>query len=168
MINFKGLCIKNTYRPWYYNNKTSFEQFLKLRQEGMTIDEYFEQFSWSQKACRLEDKQHYLLRFLRGMRPSILENMEDCKTKYEECEEAISVGHMLNRSCMEIYKPLAGKFQQSIKAHIVETVANEIKTLVEKPNKKFPRFNATLEQFAKQMQDIMAQMIDLQQEQKEQ
>ena len=81
--------------------------------------------------------------------------------------EAIRIERMLNRSHMEITKPLAGNFQRSTKAHIVETMANEIKTGVEKPIQDSSRFNATLEQFSKEMQDMMAQMIALQQEEQD-
>ena len=46
-------------------------------------------------------------------------------------------------------------------------MANEINSGVEKPIQDSSQFNATLDQFAKQMQDMMAQMIALLQEQKQ-
>ena len=58
--------------------------------------------------------------------------MKDCKDMFEGYREAIHVERMLKWSRMRNPKPQVGKSQQTTKAHIVETVVEEIKIDVER------------------------------------
>ena len=65
------------YGIWYAANENYFRQFLDLKQEELFF-EYSDQFSRLQDACGMEDDDgHDLISFLRGMRPDIMERMND-------------------------------------------------------------------------------------------
>ena len=144
---------RRSYRDWNVKNTVYFQRFMSLQQGEMTVDEYYDKFSW---LCRLvENEGHYCISFIRGLRPSIFGNMKECRTKYEARREAIRIERMLNRSHMEISKPFSKRS------------GDQLNYGVEKAIQDSSQFNATLDQFAKQMQDMMAQMIALLQEQKQ-
>ena len=83
-------------------------------------------------------------------------------TLYEARREAIRVERRLNQFHIEISKPLARESQRSTRTPIVETVANETNTNVEKPIHVSSQVDAaTFNQLAKQIQDLFAQMIAL-------
>ena len=83
----------------YAENEDYFEQFLDLKQEEFSVLEYFEQFSRLQDACGMEDdEERDLISFIRGLRPDIVERMNDCTTIHEAYWEAIRVERMLKQS----------------------------------------------------------------------
>ena len=79
---------------WYFENEFYFEQFLNLKQEDVTADEYTGQFRELQDICKLEDEIHDFVHYIIGLKPNILENMNHCKTS-EAYIEAIRVEHVL-------------------------------------------------------------------------
>ena len=86
------------YGIWYAKNEDHFRQFLDLKQAEFFVLEYSDQFSRLQDSCGLEyDEKHNLISFLRGLRPDIVERMNDCKTIHEACWEAKPVERMLKR-----------------------------------------------------------------------
>ena len=64
------------YGTWFYKNSVYFDQFLNLRQEKLIVDEYIEEFSRLQCVCNLKSENYDFDRFIRGLRPDILENMK--------------------------------------------------------------------------------------------
>ena len=57
---------------WYFKNEFYFEEFLNLKQENLTVDEYTRQFRELQDICELEeDEIHDLVLYIRGLRPNI-------------------------------------------------------------------------------------------------
>ena len=72
------------YRDWYYANEVYFEQFLNLKQGDLIVDEYSDQFSRLQQVCELEQSElHDLNRFIRGLRPNKLHNMNYCEASHD-------------------------------------------------------------------------------------
>ena len=87
------------YGNWYFENEFYFEEFLNLKQENLTVDEYTHQFQELHEICKLvEDERHDLARYVQGLRPEILENMTYCKTSQEVYFEAIRVERMHRKS----------------------------------------------------------------------
>ena len=98
-IEIQRIQYERKYGNWYFKNEFYFEEFLNLKQENLTVDEYTRQFRELQDICELEeDEIHDLVRYIRGLRPNILENMNFCKTSQEAYLEAFRVEHMLRRS----------------------------------------------------------------------
>ena len=55
-------------------------------------------FAWLQEKCGLEDdEEHNLISFIRGLRPEIVEKMNDTKNIHEAYWEAIRVERMLKK-----------------------------------------------------------------------
>lgn len=87
------------YGNWYFENEFYFEEFLSLKQENLTVDEYTRQFRELQDICELdEDETHDLVRYVSGLKPDIVDNMNYGKTSQEAYLEAIRVERMLRRS----------------------------------------------------------------------
>ena len=100
-IEIQRIWYKLTYRDWYFENEFYFEQFLNLKQEGLPVDEYTRQFQELHEICELkEDEIHDLARYVQGLRPDILKNMNYYKTSQEASLEAIRAEYMLRKSCM--------------------------------------------------------------------
>lgn len=79
----RTICVLK-YGEWYYENEEFLKQFLSLGQGDLKIIEYFNQFSWLQDVCGLDDSEEDdLISFLSGLRPDMLEKMNDCKTIHE-------------------------------------------------------------------------------------
>eukprot|EP00268_Persea_americana_P014206 TRINITY_DN16298_c2_g2_i6.p1 TRINITY_DN16298_c2_g2~~TRINITY_DN16298_c2_g2_i6.p1 ORF type:complete len:103 (-),score=12.38 TRINITY_DN16298_c2_g2_i6:100-408(-) len=81
------------------------------------------------KTCKLEeDETHDLVHYFKGLRPDILENMNNYKTSQEAYLEAFRVERMLRRSYMQQCSSEDRKSQQRPRAHVVERLFVEDKT----------------------------------------
>ena len=111
-IEIQIIWYKLTYGDWYFENEVVFEQFLNLKREDFTVDEFTLQFRELLDICELEeDAIHDLDRYVRGLIVDIVENLNYCKTIQDAYLEALRVERMLRRSRMQ-------QFRQ--RAHVVE------------------------------------------------
>ena len=68
----------------YFENQVYFTQFLDLKQGELSVLQYSDQFSRLQDACGMEDdEERDLISFVRGLRPYIVERMNDCMPIHE-------------------------------------------------------------------------------------
>ena len=82
----------------------------------MSVLEYYDQFSRFQDACGLEDDEEYdLISFLKGLRPNIVERMNDCTNIHKAYCEAIRVEHIVKQSHL----------RQISKGHVVKPVVEK-------------------------------------------
>lgn len=66
-IEIQRIWYKLTYGDWYFANEFYFDQFLNLKQDNLTIDEYTCQFQELHDICELkEDEIHDLARYVQG------------------------------------------------------------------------------------------------------
>ena len=75
-----------------------------------------------------QTEPHDLNSFLRGLRPNILQDMNDCKNIHEPYWEAIRVEHMLKRSRLRKAKCQEKRSLQTTKSIVVEPLAEDNKT----------------------------------------
>ena len=72
------------------------------------MDEYIRQFRELQGICNLkEGTTHDLSRYVKGLRPDIVENMNHCNNGQEAYLKAFRVERMLRRSRMRQCRPRA-------------------------------------------------------------
>ena len=79
-------------------------------------------FSWLQDKCGLEDdEEHDLISFIRGLRPEIVEKMNDTKNIHEAYWEAIRVERMLKRYHLVEVSP-----QEEKSSHVTDCVEEPV------------------------------------------
>ena len=82
-----------------FENEVYFRSFLDFKQGKLSVLDFGDMFAWLQDKCGLEDDEEYdLINFVRGLRPEIVEQMNDSKNIHEAYWEAIRVERMLKRS----------------------------------------------------------------------
>ena len=116
------------YGIWYFENEVYFRTFLDLKQGELSILEYGDMFAWLQDKCGLEDEERDLISFVRGLRPDIVESMNDCTTIHETYWEAIHVEYMLKWSPLGKVAPHDEKSRSSqlTTAHVEESVVEDL------------------------------------------
>lgn len=68
---------------------------LNLRQEDLIVAEYEDKFARLQYLCQLvEDEGHDLISFFKGLRPNVLEKLNECKTIAEAFKEETCIEYI--------------------------------------------------------------------------
>ena len=107
---------------WYFENEIYFRSFLDLKQGGLSVLGYGDMFAWLQDKCGLEDdEEHDLISFIIGLRPEIVEKMNDSNNIHEAYWEAIHVKRMLKMSHLVEVTP-----QKEKSLHITDRVEEPV------------------------------------------
>ena len=91
-----------------------------MAQGKLSVEEYANEFERLHHLCELGDTLDFT-HFLKGLRPSILKNMEkDCKDMYEAFWEAIRVELLIKHSRLRKAKMQEEKSLQTTEVSVVE------------------------------------------------